>query len=269
MNRTAFLGVLAVSVLALAGCGKDEDNPKGQGKEQPKGAEPVLIYTAASARDVIGQLAETFSKDTNVQVKVNPDASSRLAAQIIQGAPADLFLSASEEWGEAVKDKDLAELTQPLLGNTLVIVVPKGNPGKIARASDLSKVKRLALAGPEGPAGRYARQALKSLGLLYDLEKRKQIVSGDDVRAALAFVERGEAEAGVVYATDARISDKVDAVYNFSPRSHDPIRYPLILLKQGAARKEAREFYDFLLTDRAAAVFEKYGFKRLEEKKDG
>lgn len=268
MIRTAFLGALALSVLVLAGCGKDKDNPKQQGKEKPKAAEPVLIYTAASARDVIAELAETFSKDADVEVKVNPDSSSRLATQIIEGAPADLFLSASDEWAEAVKDKDLAELMRPLLGNVLVIVVPKGNPEKISRAKDLLKVKRVALAGPKVPAGKYAGRALKKVGVLLDLEKQKKIVFADDVRAALAFVERGEAEAGVVYATDARVSDKVEAVYNFATDDKDPIRYPLVLLKKGAAKKEARQFYDFLLTSRATAVFEKHGFKRPEEQKD-
>src|SRR6185369_14082380 len=135
-----------------------------------------------------------------------------------------------------------AHEVRPLLTNNLVLVVPKGNPGGVSKPEELTgeAVKHVALAGPAVPAGIYGRQSLKKLGLLETLEKRTKIVVGDDVRVTLTFVERGEAEAGIVYDTDARITDKVEVVHTFAPSTHDPIRYPLVLLKAGQEKEAAR-----------------------------
>src|SRR5262249_54167719 len=150
-----------------------------------------------------------------------------------QEAPAQLFLSANEKWADFVKEKGFVQETKLLLGNSLVIVTPKGNPAGIYKADDLMKtsLNRLAVAGPTVPAGIYARQALKSLKIWDALEANKKVVPGDNVRVALTYVERGEADAGIVYATDAKISDKVEQVFTFPADAHDPIRYPLVLLK--------------------------------------
>ncbi len=124
--------------------------------------------------------------------------------------PADLFLSANSKWAEFVKDKGFAQEIKTLLGNSLVIVVPKGNPAGVREPRDLTNpaVKHIAIAGPTVPAGIYARQSLKKINLWDDLEKAKKVVSGENVRVTLTYVERGEAEAGIVYATDGKISDK-------------------------------------------------------------
>src|SRR5205085_2483469 len=108
------------------------------------------------------------------------------------------------------------------------------------------------------PAGLYARQALRKLGLWESLEREQKVISGDDVRSALAYVERGEAEAGVVYATDARIA-AVRVAGAFDPATHDAIRYPLVLLKAGQGNDAGRRFYEFLLSPRAAEVFRRHG----------
>jgi molybdate transport system substrate-binding protein len=127
-------------------------------------------------------------------------------------------------------------------------------------------MKRLAVAGPTVPAGIYARQALKNLKLWETLEADKKIVAGDNVRATLTYVERGEVEAGIVYATDAKISDKVALVYSFPAETHDPIRYPLVLLKAGNSSASAVAFVDYLQSPKATEIFAKHGFSLLAKK---
>ena len=239
----------------IAGCGG------GQGKDGP-----VLALVAASTKDAVQEVAADFAREGGGEVRLNADDSSKLAVQVTQGAPAHLFLSANEKWADFVKDEGFAQDVTPLLGNALVLVVPKENPAGVAAPRDLAgpRVKRLAVAGPTVPAGIYARQALKSLGLWDAVAGR--VVSGENVRVTLAYVERGEAEAGIVYATDARISGRVRQVSEFGPGTHDPVRYPLVLLKAGQGHPAARRFYEFLQSPRAAAVFQKYGFTRLTGK---
>jgi molybdate transport system substrate-binding protein len=155
-----------------------------------------------------------------------------------------------------------------LLGNTLVLVVPRGNPARVARPEDLAAdaVRKLALAGPTVPAGIYARQALAHLHLLEPLEKEHKIAAGENVRVTLAYVERGEAEAGVVYGSDARITDKVEVAFTFPASTHAPIVYPLVLLRAAEPNAGARRFYDYLQGPESATVFLKHGFTRLPGK---
>jgi molybdate transport system substrate-binding protein len=232
------------------------------------GEGPVRVLVAASTKEAVEEVAALFTQESGVEVVVVPEASSKLAMQIVNGAPADLFLSANDKWADFIKGKGLAYDTRPLLTNRLVLIVPRGNPASVRKPPDLagSSVGHVALAGPAVPAGAYARQALKKLGLLGDLERGKKIVSGEDVRATLTFVERGEAEAGVVYDTDARITDKVEVVYTFSPSTHEPILYPLVLLEAGQKKEVARKLFEFLQSPRAAAVFAKHGFTPLRGK---
>lgn len=246
------MGKMAFSLAALcaiAGCRQagDEHNV-------------IIALVAASTKDAVQEAAALFHKESGAQVTLQADDSARLAAQIVQGAPAHLFLSANDQLADFVKQKDYAQEATLLLGNRLVVIVPRGNPAHVAQPKDLTQaaVKHVALAGPSVPAGQYAREALKRLKLWDALEPR--IVSGQNVRVALAYVEQGEAEAGIVYATDARITDRVEMVHEFADDTHDPIHYPLVLLKTGQEHPAARQFYVFLQSARAAEVFRKYGF---------
>ena len=229
-----------------------------------KGDEPAspTAFVAASTKDAFAEVAAAFTRASKVAVKLNADDSGKLATQIVEGAPAHLFLSANDAWAAVVQEKGFVQEVKPLLGNSLVLVVPKGNPAQVKGPADLSRpeVKRLALAGPTVPAGIYARQALKKLELLDELEKTKRIVSGDNVRMALTYVERGETEAGIVYGTDAQISKQVEAVHTFDPALHEPIRYPLVLLRKGHEHPAGRAFFDYLQSPAAAAIFRKHGF---------
>jgi molybdate transport system substrate-binding protein len=262
MKTFRTVGSPALVILLALGCAGGPESTK-RGDTDKEG--PVVAFVAASTKDAVQEIADAFTKERKVEVKINADDSSKLATQIVEGAPADVFLSANEKWADFVKDKGLAQETTPLLGNSLVIVVPAGNPAMVARPEDLTKsaVKRVAVAGSTVPAGIYARQALKKLGLWNALEKEKKAVPGDNVRVALTYVERGEVEAGVVYATDAKLTKKVEQVYTFDPSAHDPIRYPLVLLKERPRTRDGQAFFESLQSPAAAAVFRKYGFTVL------
>jgi molybdate transport system substrate-binding protein len=258
MLRALVLAVTATLAWGLLGCGKPSDDGSRW---------RVSILAAASTGDAVRELADTFSREHGVEVRLSADDSAKLATQIVQGAPADLFLSANEQWAEHVKEQGYAAESRLLLGNALVLVVPRGNPAGIRKPEDLisPKVRRVAVAGPTVPAGIYARQALRKLRLWDKLSEQEIIVSGENVRVALAYVERGEAEAAVVYATDARISDRVEMASTFPAAAHEPIRYPLVLLKAGARREPARKLYEYLQSPRAAEVFRKHGFTWLSQ----
>ena len=229
-------------------------------REQPAGSRPVTVFAAASTKDTLEEIAEIFRKQQGIEVKLSPGASNALATQIIEGAPADIFLSASVEWADSLKSKGLVLEARNLLGNSLVIAVPRGNPAGVKSPEDLraDAVKKLALAGEKVPAGKYAEQALRSAGL--DEALKTKIVRGQDVRMTLAFVERGEAEAGIVYATDVKISREVETACRFDPGTHDPIVYPLVLLETAEKNESARKFHAFLQAAGARAIFERHGF---------
>ncbi|HEY2881869.1 MAG TPA: molybdate ABC transporter substrate-binding protein, partial [Pirellulales bacterium] len=181
------------------------------------------------------------------------------------GAPADLFLSANQQWADEVQKAGHTADTVRLLTNRLVIVTPAGNPGEVHKPEDLlaDKVKKIALAGEKVPAGMYADQSLEKLGLLKKLTDGDKIVRGQDVRSALSYVQRGEAEAGIVYSTDVDSAPGVTLVYEFDPRLHDEIVYVLVLLKRDNENSAAKKFFEFLQSPAADAVYAKLGFSRL------
>lgn len=228
--------------------------------------EPLLVFAAASATDAVSEITVAFERETGLPVRCNFAASSALARQIETGADADLFLSANERWADVLVRDGLVEARLDLLGNTLVIVVPENSPLPIASPEDLldARVERISLADPDSvPAGIYAKQALLGLGLWGRLKGK--VVRGFDVRQALLFVERGEAEAGLVYATDAAISSSVRVAVEVDASLTEPIRYPLALLKSARDKPGARQLFDYLQAKPAGEVFRKLGFKRVED----
>lgn len=226
----------------------------------------MIVLVAASVKDAVAEVAGQFRQETGIEVRISSGGSNALAAQILNGAPADVFLSANQEWAEKVREEGYAIKMRAILSNELVIVVPKSNPAGIRTPEDLgsSSVKRVALAGENVPAGKYAEQALKSLGVYRSLAEANKIVRGQDVRVTLSYVERGEVDAGIVYATDARASREAEPVYTFDPKTYGQIIYPLVLLKAGRDNPAAREFYDYLSSTKAEAVFRKQGFVLLK-----
>ena len=225
----------------------------------------ALLSAAVSTKEVMESLAEQFAKKSKDTIKVNPGSSNSLAGQIIAGAPADLFLSANQEWADKVNQAKLSSQQVKLLTNKLVLIVPKGNLAGVREPKDLAKaeVKKIALAGEKVPAGKYADQALTKLGLLDNLTQGKKIARGQDVRTALAYVERDEAEAGIVYSTDLLAARNVVKVHEFDSALHDEIVYVLALLKHGEDNPAAQGFFAFLQSKEADATFQKFGFERI------
>jgi molybdate transport system substrate-binding protein len=250
----SYVAIGAFGCLSLVGC-KD-------GLDGSSDLKSVTISVAASTQDAINEIVQLFEEQTGAKVHVNTASSSALANQIITGAPADLFLSANEKWADAVEQATPVAAQRLLLNNQLVMVVQKDNPHEITSPDDLlgDKVSHLALAGENVPAGIYARQALENMGIKEAIDRSEKIATGHNVRIALNYVERGEAEAGIIYATDAKLTDGVEIVYTFSPETHDPIAYPLLLLVSGDDNPMAGQLYEFLSSAEAAAVFERFGF---------
>jgi molybdate transport system substrate-binding protein len=220
----------------------------------------VTLYAAASTQEAVEQVAAQFTAATGVPVALNFGPTSTLARQIEHGAAADLLLSADEPWTDYLRERNLVERGRPLLTNHLVVVVPTASPLTIRTVNDLAgpDVKRLAVAAEEVPAGRYARQALKAAGVAEAVAGR--LLTAGDVRATLAFVERGEADAGLVYATDAAGRDGVRVALALDPSLHKPIVYPLVLLRRPRRDPQAEQLYEHFAGGAAAEVFRRAGF---------
>ncbi len=229
------------------------------------GSARVVVSAAASTQDAVAEIARRFTSRTGAAVDINVGSSSALANQILQGAPADVYLSANRQWADAVRQAGLAAKETILLTNKLVLVVPAGNPAGVHSPDDLlsPRVERIAVAGESAPAGIYAERALRSLGLWERIVGQGRIVRGSDVRATLSYVQRGEVQAGVVYATDVRVATNVEAIYAFPADAHEPIEYVLVLLKRAETRRAAAAFFDELQAFAAAEVFRDAGFEPL------
>jgi molybdate transport system substrate-binding protein len=226
----------------------------------------VVIFAAASLTDVLQELGDGFTKQTSVPVKFSFAASSALARQIENGAPADVFFSADEDWMDYLQKRNLIQPASrhDVVGNRLVLIAPSDSALELKikphfpLATALGN-KRLATGDPDSvPAGRYAQAALTNLGIWDEVADR--LIRADSVRSALAFVDRGEAPLGIVYETDAMIDKHVRVVDVFPATSHAPIVYPVALT--ASAKTEAAKFVTYVTSSAAAATFKAYGFVR-------
>jgi molybdate transport system substrate-binding protein len=230
-------------------------------------ADRVLVFAAASTTDALQEIGRAFTQEKGVTVEFAFGGSSDLARQAVAGAPADVFLSADMAKMEQVEKGGVVQpgTEVALLSNRLVVVVPADSKLKVGSVAELRGVKRLALADPAAvPAGIYAKAWLEKAGLWKELEPR--VVPALDVRAALAAVEAGRVEAGVVYATDAAASKGVRVALT-APEADTPrIVYPVAALSKGKAPEAGRAFVRFLQGDSARRIFERYGFVFLPGK---
>ena len=234
----------------------------------PLRAEEVVVFAAASLKTALDEVAAEFEASTGNSVTISYAGSNQLAKQIIEGAPADIFLSSAVNWMDAV---DQAGLVVPgqrrdLWGNDLVLIAhgTDASPVEIGPELDLAKLLgggMLSMAMVDAvPAGQYGKQSLEALGLWAVAEPL--VAQSENVRAALALVATGEAPYGIVYASDAVAGDNVTVVGQFPETSHAPITYPAALLT-GAADAADRAFFDALSADAADAKFAAQGFKIL------
>lgn len=230
----------------------------------------LTISAAASLTDALTDIQKTYeAAHPGVTLAFNFGASGALQQQIEQGAPADLFLSASTKNMKALLDGGLIEAEHETnwLNNTLVVVVPNDSSASVGKIEDLSgdQVKHVAIGIPESvPAGKYAQEALTKSGLWDSLQSK--LVQGKDVRQVLQYTETGNADAGFVYKTDAMTSDQVKVAFDVDPDSYSAINYPIGIVKATKHQEAAQAFYDYLQTPEALKVLTGYGFSAAKTK---
>ena len=246
--------LLAAVAGGLVACSASPDRP-----------EPILVFAAASLADAIGDIEEAFEAQDGQRLAVSYGGSQMLAQQIASGAPADVFISAGEAPASFLDERELSEPTRAvLLTNSLVVAVRDDGP-EITSIQDLSSpsVANIAVADPDlAPAGRYARGSLTSLGLWAGLERK--MVFGPDVRATLAYVESGNADAAIVYATDAKVGRNIRVLDVVPQDSYEPIVYPALIVRASELKPEAMKLLAFLRGSEAGEIFLKYGFEPAE-----
>ena len=254
-----FLAGICAACLLMTGCG-------GGGGDVEK--TELHVSAAASLTDAMNELAALYAKDNpNVKIVFNFGSSGALQQAIENGGETDLFFSAAQKQMNALEEKgELAEGTRKdLLRNEVVLIVPADSDKNLSSFDDLTRadIEKIALGEPKGvPVGQYSEEIFTALNI-FDAVKAKAVY-GSDVRQVLAWTETGEADCGVVYATDAAISDKVKVICAAPEGSHKPVIYPAAVIKSSKHLDDAKKFLDFTGSDAAKGVFGKYGFTSID-----
>ncbi|GAB6274024.1 MAG: molybdate ABC transporter substrate-binding protein [Peptococcaceae bacterium] len=268
LKNNFILLLVAAFILAVltAGCSKtpaekDQETPKDEASQVT-----LTVSAAASLKDAMNEIKDIYTKE-KPEVKItNIFASSgSLQRQIENGADVDVFISAANKQMDALETKRLLEdgTRKTLLGNSLVLIIPKDS-SLVSSFEDLTqdKVKKIALGELKSvPAGQYAEDLFTKMKILDKIKTKA--VYGKDVKEVLTWVETGNVDAGVVYLTDAKVSQKVKQVAVAPEGSHKPIVYPASVIKSSKHKAEAKAFLDFLSGEKAESIFEKYGYKFL------
>lgn len=229
----------------------------------------ITVYAAASLTNALNDIALQYQKENNITIVSSYASTATLAKQIENGAPADIFIAADIKWMHYLQEKNRIQpnTKHHLLGNHLVLIAPKGQAFAVNfqdKQFDLAKAfnGRLCTGDVDTvPVGIYAKQSLKALHWWDSLQAR--IVGAQDVRAALAFVERGECTAGIVYATDAKVSTQIETLATLPDDTHQPIVYPAALV--AGASPQSSDFLNYLNSPQAHAIFVRYGFSVLTQ----
>lgn len=255
----SLFSILVISLSLVAACSKgDHEIP-----EKTDGKSTLTISAAVSLKDAMDIIQENYQEmHPEVTLNFNFGGSGSLQQQISQGAPVDLFFSAAEDKFDVLVEENAMtkENHTSLLGNELVLVVPKGQQ-TLQNFNDLTNqtINQLAIGTPETvPAGKYAKEALENMKLWSTLEEK--IIYTKDVRQVLSYIETGNVDAGIVYKTDALMSDQVDIIATADASTHTPIVYPVGILTHTQQYEVAKDFYTYLQSDDALKVFEEYGF---------
>jgi len=254
----AFLGWILAALILVVGIGVVNQKPIAA-----QGNSTILVSAAASLKDALDEIKQAYQKvKPNVTVTYNLGASGTLQQQIENGAPADVFISAAQKQMNDLQQKGLIvpETRRNLLTNTVVLIVPQNSTTVTSfKGLTSANVKRIAVGEPRSvPVGQYTEEIFKKLGILDQLKPK--FTYGNSVRNVLAAVESGNADAGVVYATDAKISKQVKVVETAAANLHSPVVYPMAVLKNSKNEAAAKEYAQFLQSDNASSIFTKYGF---------
>jgi molybdate transport system substrate-binding protein len=262
VSRRTWIGRAAgLAAAGLLAWGPPQSPAEAQGND-------LVIFAAASLKNALDAVNVEWQKETGKKAVISYAASSALAKQIEQGAPAQMFISADLDWMDYLAGKNLIkpETRSNLLGNRIVLIAPKdkAQPVDIKVGFDLAKILsggRLSMANVDSvPAGKYGKAALEKLGVWLAVEKN--VAGAENVRAALLLVSKGEAPYGIVYKTDAAADKGVAIVGTFPEDSHPPIVYPIALTAE-SSNPDAAAYLEFIKSAKAAALFEAQGFKIL------
>lgn len=256
--RRVLLSILLIAALSASICATRAASPQKSS---------ITVSAAASLKDALDAITPAFANDQpNIAIHYNLGASGTLQQQIQQGAPVDVYISASPVQMDSLDKQGLLlpGTRRNLLRNTLVLIVPAG-PSQVSDFKDLLKpsVRTVAIGEPGTvPAGKYAQEVLTHFGLYQSLTPK--LVLAKDVRQVLTYVASGNADAGIVYATDAKITNQVKVTATAPEDSHAPIVYPVAVLKATKNVAAAKAFVVFLSSPAAQSIFEKYGFSPAE-----
>lgn len=278
MKKKLLLSLLLVlftfSLVACSGEKKEEQKSEQtqteQKQDETKGDKPsestvleLNVSAAASLKDALEQINANYEKATGNKVVMNLASSGKLVKQIEEGAPADVFISASKAKMDELVEKSIVEkeAVSNLLNNDLVMISPKDTKEKIEKVEDLLNIEgKIAVGEPSSvPAGKYTQESLTSLGVWDKLQDK--IVFAKDVRATLAYVEKGEVVAGFVYKSDATVAENSEIIMTLDESTHKPIVYPIAVIKESANIDEAKKYEEFLKTEESLKIFEQFGFK--------
>lgn len=255
MKKKAILMITLAVLMLFSGCTAKEEKVE------------LTVLAAASLTDVCDELKEAYEAEhENVTLTFSYGSSGALQAQIEEGAPADIFMSAATAQMDALREQGLMkeDSVEELLENKVVLIVPEGNPADIEGFRDLadSKAGIVGLGEPESvPVGQYSEEVLTYFGILEQVKSKANY--GSDVRTVLSWVEEGAVDCGIVYATDAYVSDRIEIVAEAPAGSCKKVIYPAGIVNNSRNQEAAWSFMEFLHSDKAKETFERYGFTVL------
>ena len=252
--------VILLSLSLLAGCNKEQEKIPAANEENVE----LLISAAASLTDVLNEIKEIYKEiEPHTTLTYSFGSLGALQTQIEEGAPVDIFMSAAQKQMDTLTEKGLIldETNKTLLVNKIVLITPANSNLSLSSFEDLIKdeVGKIAIGDPGNvPVGQYSEEIFENLNIKDKVSPKT--VLGNDVRAVLTWVENEEVDCGIVYATDAYTSDKIKIITEAPAGSHKEVNYPVAVVKTSKNDEAAKKFIDFLSTDKAIALFEKYGF---------
>ncbi|MGN7468773.1 molybdate ABC transporter substrate-binding protein [Brevibacillus sp. SAFN-007a] len=262
--KKQWLALCTAFTLMLGACSTSQTAPQAAEPAPTQQAE-LMVSAAASLTDALNELKTSFeAENPGTTLAFTFGSSGKLATQIAQGAPSDVFLSASQKDMDGLEEKQLIakDTRQDFAGNALVLIAGKDSTLPIDSFEDLNQpeITHIAVGEPETvPAGRYAKESLETLNLWNALSGR--LVFGSDVRQVLTFVESGNAEVGIVYSSDAAVSQNVKVLATAKPEWHKPIVYPGAVISTSKHPDAAKAFLAYLTSDKGKAILQKYGFQ--------
>ncbi|MCY6369251.1 molybdate ABC transporter substrate-binding protein [Clostridium ganghwense] len=267
MKKLFSILIMCTLVLGLFGCGNSKVKESTAAASNDKENLDITVSAAASLHEVLTEIQKKYEGKTEAKLSINFASSGSLQKQIEQGAPVDLFLSASKSKMDKLQEKDLIDVDTrvDLLKNSLVLIASKEYKDKIKQLSDIKNMDvKISIGEPESvPAGKYAKETMEHYKLWEPLKDK--IVYGKTVKQVAQYVESGEAVAGIVYNTDVALLDKSYKIQTFDEKSHKPIVYPMAIVKNSKNKQGVKKFMKYLSSSEAHDMFVKFGFDPIKK----